>query len=398
MIDEDIITVNGFKAAAEAAALRKEGRLDVGLIAADEPVAVAGVFTRSAVKAAPVLWSRERTARGKARAILVNSGQANACTGAAGMEAAALSARTVAQELGCEEDEVLLASTGVIGEPLNETAMLRAIPKLKAGLSPDRLPEVARAMMTTDTKPKIVQAHGEIDGHPFRIVGLAKGAGMIAPNMATLLSFLLTDAVISAGPLQSILGPAVEGTLNRITVDGDTSTNDTVLVLASGQAGFEPLTLEEPARLKVFEQALADVLADLARMLIADGEGATKLVNIFVTGAVNEDQAKTAAMTVANSPLVKTALFGQDPNWGRIMMALGRSGAEFDPSKVAILFDQVTLVRGGMQVGIEDEAAQVMRQDEFSISVDLGAGSGRAEVLTCDMSHDYVSINADYRS
>jgi len=392
------MNVEGFKAAAEAAALRKEDRLDVGLIVADEPASAAGVFTRNKVRAAPVLWSRERVARGQARAILVNSGQANACTGPEGMNAAAGSARAVARELGCSEDEILLASTGVIGEPLNEAAMLRAIPKLMAGLRPDRLPEVAQAMMTTDTKPKITQTEDQIDGHTFKILGLAKGAGMIAPNMATMLCFILTDAVIQAKPLQSVLGPAVEETLNRITVDGDTSTNDTVLVLASGKAGFEPLTLDKPVRLKVFEQALTHVLTNLARMLVADGEGATKLVRIIVNGALDDSQAKIAAMAVANSPLVKTAFFGQDPNWGRIMMALGKSGAEFDPEKVDIAFDQEVLVRHGRQAVDEAGAARVMRQDEFSVSVNLGPGSGRAEVLTCDLSHDYVSINTTYRS
>ncbi|MBW2090576.1 MAG: bifunctional glutamate N-acetyltransferase/amino-acid acetyltransferase ArgJ [Deltaproteobacteria bacterium] len=392
------MNVEGFKAAAEAAALRKEDRLDVGLIVADEPASAAGVFTRNKVRAAPVLWSRERVARGQARVILVNSGQANACTGPEGMNAAAGSARAVARELGCSEDEILLASTGVIGEPLNEAAMLRAIPKLMAGLRPDRLPEVAQAMMTTDTKPKITQTEDQIDGHTFKILGLAKGAGMIAPNMATMLCFILTDAVIQAKPLQSVLGPAVEETLNRITVDGDTSTNDTVLVLASGKAGFEPLTLDKPVRLKVFEQALTHVLTNLARMLVADGEGATKLVRIIVNGALDDSQAKIAAMAVANSPLVKTAFFGQDPNWGRIMMALGKSGAEFDPEKVDIAFDQEVLVRHGRQAVDEAGAARVMRQDEFSVSVNLGPGSGRAEVLTCDLSHDYVSINTTYRS
>ncbi|MBW2061375.1 MAG: bifunctional glutamate N-acetyltransferase/amino-acid acetyltransferase ArgJ [Deltaproteobacteria bacterium] len=392
------MNVDGFKAAALAAGLRKEDHLDLGLIAADEPVAVAGVFTRNTVQAAPVLWSRARVAKGRAQAILVNSGQANACTGPEGMEAASQTARAVAQELGCGEDEVLLASTGVIGEPLNQEAMIRALPNLKAGLGKDQLPEVARAMMTTDTRPKIVKSEGKIDGRPFKIVGLAKGAGMIAPNMATLLSFILTDAVIQAKPLQDVLGPAVEATFNRITVDGDTSTNDTVLILASGRAGFKPLTPEEPANWKVFEQALRHVLADLARLLITDAEGATRLVHVIVSGAADDTQAREAAMTVANSPLVKTALFGQDANWGRIMAALGRSRAAFDPEQVSILFDQALLVRQGRLAGDEAKAAQVMRQDEFSISIDLGAGSGQAEVLTCDMSYDYVRLNADYRS
>ena len=389
--------IAGFKAAAVQAGLRKKDRLDVGLIVGEGPVSAAGVFTRNRVQAAPVLWSRRCLGPGRARAILVNSGQANACTGPEGLEAASRSASALAAALGCPAEEILLASTGVIGEPLNLAALTRAVPALVAGLSEDGLGQVARAMMTTDTRPKTAEAEGVAAGRPFHLAGMAKGSGMIAPNMATMLSFILTDAAIEPAALQMLLAQAAESTFNAVTVDGDTSTNDTVFLLAGGRAGFPPLTRQDPG-LDVFRRVLTDVMADLARQIAADGEGATKLVTIRVAGAASDEQAKAAALTVANSPLVKTAFFGQDPNWGRIMMALGRSPAEFDPLKVRIDFDEVAVVREGRQAAREEDAARVMKRPVFTVAVDLSAGPGRAEVLTCDLSHDYVKINADYRS
>jgi len=390
--------VPGFKAAAVAAELRYRERLDLGLIVADQMVDVAGVFTRNRVQAAPVLWSKEKVAQGRARAVLVNSGQANACTGPEGLEAARRSAQALAGLLNCSPDEILLASTGVIGQPLNLAGIEQALPALMAGLDEKNLPLVAQAMMTTDTKPKIVKDQGRIDGRPFTVIGLAKGAGMICPNMATMLSFILTDAQVKAPLLQLILERAAEKTFNRITVDGDTSTNDCVLALAGGPAGPPLLDSDESPGREDFEKVLTGVMADLARMIVADGEGATKLVRVIVSGAADESQAKAAALTVANSPLVKTAWFGQDANWGRIMGALGRSGADFDPNRVDILFEDVPLVKNGLDAGLEDAAAAVMRRPEFSVKIDLGAGTASAEVLTCDLSLDYVKINADYRS
>ncbi|MEW6266102.1 MAG: bifunctional glutamate N-acetyltransferase/amino-acid acetyltransferase ArgJ [Thermodesulfobacteriota bacterium] len=390
--------VNGFQAAAIAAGLRYQNRLDLGLIAADEPVAAAGVFTANLVKAAPVLWSREKIALGRARAILVNSGQANACTGEKGLLTAAASARAVARALGCLEDEVLLASTGVIGQEVNLTALEKAVPALATGLEIDGLDQVARAMMTTDTRPKTAEATGYIDGRPFKVAGLAKGAGMIAPNMATMLGFILTDAAADPGFLGRALKRAADASFNRITIDGDTSTNDCLLLLASGRAGHAPIVQENTPAAAEFEKVLARVAGDLARMLVADGEGATKLVAVKVRGAATEAQARTAAMTVANSPLVKTAIFGQDANWGRIMMALGRSGAEFDPDRVDVSVNDAPLVRSGQAAGDEADAARVMRMAEFDLHIDLNAGPSAYEVLTCDFSIDYVKINADYRS
>jgi len=390
--------VAGFRAAALAAGLRYKDRLDLGLIVSDGPAAAAGVFTQNRVQAAPVLWSKEKPTKGPVRAILVNSGQANACTGPDGLDAARRSALSASQALGCGPDEILLASTGVIGQALNVSGIEKAMPELASGLDEKNLPLVAQAMMTTDTKPKIVKAQGEIQGRCFTVVGLAKGSGMICPNMATMLSFILTDAVVTAGLLQDILGRAVAKTFNRVTVDGDTSTNDCVLALAGGRAGNPALTDRGSLGRAGFEDVMTTVMAELARMIAADGEGATKLVRLAVTGAADDSQAEAAAKTVANSPLVKTAWFGQDPNWGRIMGALGRSGAEFDPEGVNILVDNAPLVKDGQDADHEAEAASVMRQAEFSLSIDLGAGLGRAEVLTCDLSLDYVRINADYRS
>ena len=391
--------VAGFTAAGCAAGIRYKDRLDLGLIVADGPVPAAAVFTKNRVQAAPVLWSREKLAGKKARAILVNSGQANACTGPEGMTAAAASARLVARALGFSADEVLLASTGVIGEDLNVAAMEKAMPGLKSGLGGDNLSQVARAMMTTDTKPKMAQAGGNVSGREFTVVGLAKGAGMICPNMATMLSFILTDAAVDPDYLQAVLSRVADRTFNRITVDGDTSTNDTVFLMASGRVGHELIQGADSPGADVFEKAVARVLADLSKMIVVDGEGATRVVKIAVAGAVDNEQAWLAAMTVANSPLVKTAMFGQDANWGRLMMALGRSGAEFDPEKVDISLNDVPLVRNGRAASEDMTAAdEVMKLSDYAINIDLKAGPAADEVLTCDFSLEYVKINADYRS
>lgn len=397
-----LMEVAGFKASAVAAGLRYPDRPDLGVIVSDGPVATAGVFTRNLVRAAPVVWSRQNLLTGPtpglARAIMVNSGQANACTGPAGLAAARGSAQALARLIGCPEHEVLLASTGVIGEVFNLDRFERALPELVAGLRADGLPLVSRAMMTTDLRPKVASADGRIGRYPFTIVGLAKGAGMICPNMATMLSFILTDAAVTPGCLQSILARVSDKTFNRITIDGDTSTNDTLLAMASARAVNPPLDLKRTEGHEAFEASLTRVLADLSEMIVADGEGATKLVKIAVAGAVDENQAKAAAMTVANSPLVKTALFGEDVNWGRIMAALGRSGADFDPEQVDIFLNEIPLVLAGLSAGHEEAATAVMRQKNFSVIIHLKAGPAATEVLTCDLSYDYVKINADYRS
>lgn len=390
--------VAGFKAAAVAAGLRYKGRPDLGLIMAEEPVTAAGVFTQNIVQAAPVLWSKEKAASGRAIAILVNSGQANACTGDAGLAAVAESALAVAQAIKAHPDQILVASTGVIGQPINLTALKDAVPSLVAHLSEDGLEQVAAAMMTTDTKRKISRASTQIGDRTITVVGMAKGSGMIAPNMATMLAFVLTDAAAASQYLLDVLRQSAEMTFNRVTVDGDTSTNDCVLAMASAKAGNPLITSEADPGAADFAKAFQQVMADLAKMIAADGEGATKLVRILVQGAKDETQAKAAAMTVANSPLVKTALFGQDANWGRIMAALGRSGAQFDPYQVDILIDEALLVSKGQAAGDEKAAAEIMRKPEFSVNIHLHAGPAGAEALTCDFSYDYVKINADYRS
>ena len=390
--------IAGFKAAAVAAGMRYKDRLDLGLITADEAVAAAGVFTRNLVQAAPVIWSRDKIASGRAKAILVNAGRANACTGEQGMLDAAASAEAVAEALKCPADQILLASTGVIGQPLNMEKLKAAIPGLVGSLSEDNLALTAQAMMTTDTVQKISEASGVINGKPIKVAGMAKGSGMIQPDMATMLSFVLTDAYASPACLRDLLREGAEMTFNRVTVDGDTSTNDTLYLMASGRAGNDLIAGPKSPGYEELKRAVFEVLADLAKKIAADGEGATKLFRVSVSGAKDDAQAKTAALTVANSPLVKTAVFGQDANWGRILMALGRSGAEFDPVLVNISLNDAPLVKNGMDAGGEEVAARVMKEKEFTIFIEIGAGPGKAEVLTCDLSLDYIKINADYRS
>jgi glutamate N-acetyltransferase/amino-acid N-acetyltransferase len=385
----------GFRAAAVAAGLRYPDRLDLGLIVADRFQASAGVFTTSVCRAAPVIWSRRSTGTG--RAILANSGQANAQTGERGLSDCQESANNVASLLGLEPSEVLLASTGVIGQPINLPAMLAALPKLKDKLSPDGFDDFARAIMTTDTVPKTASTSITLPpGVETSIWGCAKGSGMIAPNMATMLGFVLTDAAIEPGLLREFLKEAADATFNRITVDGDTSTNDTLLVIASGAAGGKTIAGGPEAAL--FFATLREVMDNLARALVRDGEGATKLVEILVNNAKNVLQAKKAARTVAESPLVKTAFFGGDANWGRILAALGRSGAEFDPYQVDLDLGDVPWIRNGRDNGMEERASLAIKEREQRLTIDLKAGSASWSMLTCDLSHGYVEINGSYRS
>lgn len=395
------LAVRGFRAAAVKSGIRGKDRLDLGLIVSDRPAAAAGVFTTNTVKAAPLLLGSARLKGGRAQAILVNSGIANACTGEEGLRNARLCGAMLADALGIDEELVQLSSTGVIGMQLDVECFRGGIPRLAAGLSADPagLEAVGQAIMTTDTVPKRAVRTLEIDGVEVKLVGLAKGAGMIMPNMATMLCFILTDAAVDPALLRRMLRRSVEGSFNRITIDGDTSTNDTVLLLANGSSGAAPLVEGSPAQL-VFQENLAALCLDLARQVVRDGEGASKLVTIRVTGAVDEVQARQAARTIANSSLVKTAFFGEDANWGRIIAALGRSGAAFDQSAVSIAFDGVVMVKDGVGQGgaVEAQATAVLKQQEFTVTVDLQAGPAGAEYLTCDLSIDYVKINADYRT
>jgi len=371
----------------------------MGLIVCDRLAVAAGVFTTSLVKAAPVLLDMERLAEGRARAILVNSGIANACTGEEGMASAVQTSRMVAEGLGVPEDDILVSSTGVIGEQLDPACFEQGVPALIESLATDGLAEVSQAIMTTDTVPKTAVRTFELAGEPVKIVGMAKGAGMIKPNMATMLAFVMTDAVVEHDCLQKMLRAGCERSFNRITVDGDTSTNDSVLVLASGLAG-NPVISEDAAEFALFQAVLNDLLKDLALQIVRDGEGATKLITVRVRGARNESEAGKAAETVAESSLVKTAFFGEDANWGRIIGALGRSGADFDQGRVDISFDEVLMVSSGLGQGgaAEEAATEVLKKKEFSLNIDLHNGPASCEYYTCDFSVDYVKINADYRT
>ncbi|MHB8766104.1 MAG: bifunctional glutamate N-acetyltransferase/amino-acid acetyltransferase ArgJ [Deferrisomatales bacterium] len=391
------MTPRGFRFGAVEAAVKKPGRLDLGVVWCEVDAAVAGVFTRNRVVAAPVVLCREGVARGTARAILVNSGNANACTGDRGLADARRLAARAAGALGVAPEAVLPCSTGVIGLPLPLARMEAALPGLPAALGDDPEP-LARAIMTTDRFPKVSRRTVALAGREVRLLGLAKGAGMIRPDMATMLAFIVTDAPVGAAALQGALSRAVEDTFNRITVDGDTSTNDTALALASGLAGGEPLE-RDPAALAAFEGALGEVCRDLARMMVKDGEGATKVVDVRVTGAATDAAALQIARTVAESPLVKTALHGQDPNWGRIAGALGRSGA-WDGGPFHIAIGGVPVVRAGLGLGPDAEAHahRAMEAPEYEILVSVEEGEGEASVTTCDLTAEYVRINADYRT
>jgi glutamate N-acetyltransferase/amino-acid N-acetyltransferase len=392
--------VQGFSAAAVHAGIRYTDRLDLGLIYSEVPAVTAGVFTTNRVKAAPVLLDIERLGQGKAQAVLVNSGNANACTGEQGMETAKAASLLAAQQLGIDVQMVQVASTGVIGEQMSISPFEQAIPELVHTLSPDGFDDVARAIMTTDTVPKTSSRQVEIGGTRVSIFGIAKGAGMIMPDMATMLCFVVTDAQIIFPELQDVVRSGVEKSFNRITVDGDTSTNDTVLVMANGTAGNTWIDEDNPEGKQVFEAAMQEVFQDLALQIVADGEGATKVVTVRIQGAREEEGAMSGAHTIANSALVKAAFFGEDANWGRIIAALGRSDCYFVPEKVSIYFDDVQVVNNGvsMGAGAEEAGSAVLRKDRFTVTVDLQDGLEVAEVYTCDLSVEYVKINADYRS
>ena len=392
--------IKGFSAAAVHAGIRYQDRLDLGLIYSEVPAVTAGMFTTNQVKAAPVILDMERLRQGRAQAILVNSGNANACTGVQGMETALATGAMAARALGIDEELVQVASTGVIGEQLDPEPFTRAVPRLVNDLAADGFDDVARAIMTTDTVPKTSSAIIYVDGTEVRLVGVAKGSGMIMPDMATMLCFVVTDAQIVFPALKDAVKTGVEQTFNRITVDGDTSTNDTVLVMANGAAGNAWIDEDNPGAQEVFADALHKIFKDLALQIVADGEGATKLVTVRVVGARDREGAMSAAQAIANSALVKTAFFGEDANWGRIIAAVGRSGCHFRPDRVSIAFDEVVMVENGLGLGKEVEAAasEVLKQKEFTVTVDLRDGMETAEVFTCDFSYDYVKINADYRT
>ncbi|OQY19481.1 MAG: bifunctional ornithine acetyltransferase/N-acetylglutamate synthase [Desulfobacteraceae bacterium 4572_35.1] len=396
------MAVKGFTFAATAANIKgvaDNKRDDCALIVSQQPACCAGVFTKNKVIAAPLLVTKPRIAAGSCQAILVNSGNANACTGQQGLDDAKSCSQALAAQMEIDEELVAVASTGVIGVPLPVERVLGAIPTLCSALAAETGREVAAAIMTTDSYRKTSSRTVEIGGEQCRIVGIAKGAGMIHPNMATMLGFVLTDAAVSSDLLQPMLSTGVDDSFNSISVDGDTSTNDMVLLLANGAAENKPVAAGSDDA-KRFKIALDEVLLDLAKMIVRDGEGATKLVQIKLRGAENDAQAKVAARSVATSSLVKTAFFGEDANWGRIIAAVGYSGVEVDPNKIDIFFDDVQVVANGLTTGARQEelATQVLKKAEFSVQIDIHLGAGCADYYTSDLTYDYVKINADYRT
>jgi len=391
------ITLKGFKASSMACGLKNDNIPDIALIYSEQESICAGVFTNNKVKAAPVLLSMKNIKNGRARAVIVNAGNANACTGDRGMDNAYKTIQMTSENLGISSDEVLIASTGVIGAQLDIEKIEKAVPKLAENLDSSGLRGAAEAIMTTDSFPKISAFTGKANGVPYSITGIAKGAGMIMPDMATMLCFILTDINIELPELKKALSCSVEGSFNRITVDGDTSTNDTVFILANGAAGNE---IPDDDSCAEFQKGLEKVMSELATMIVKDGEGATKVIYLTVKGAASPEDALAAARTIANSSLVKTAFYGQDPNWGRIMGALGRSGIEMKEETVDIWIDDVKIVENGLGLGSEKEemAAHRMKNLEFSLTVELNQGDFFDRVTTCDLTHEYVSINADYRT
>jgi glutamate N-acetyltransferase / amino-acid N-acetyltransferase len=399
----DMPAVAGVRLATAAAGIRYPGRTDVLLVLLDPGTAAAGVFTRSKCPSAPVEWCREKLKGRTARVLVVNSGNANAFTGKTGRAACKFTAELAAKVARCTPAQVFLASTGVIGEPLPVSVFAGVMGDLAAKAKAGGWLEAAQAIMTTDTFPKVATATARLGKATVTIAGIAKGAGMIAPDMATMLSFVFTDAAVAAPALQTLLKDAVADTFNAVTIDGDTSTSDTLMAFATGAAagrGAPRITKASDARVAGFRKALIAVLADLAEQVARDGEGARKLVEIEVVGAVSKTSARRIAMSIANSPLVKTAIAGEDANWGRVVMAVGKAGEPADRDKLSIWFCGIRVAHRGARDGAYDEAkvSAAMKEQKITLKVALGLGRGRDRVLTCDLTQDYVAINGDYRS
>lgn len=392
--------LGGVRLGAVAAGIAYKGRTDLMAAHFEPDTSVAGVFTQSKTRSAPVEWCQKALGQGIAGALVVNAGNSNAFTGLAGREAVKKSAEAAAKVFGCEESAVFLASTGVIGERLDDDALCGALPGLADSLSPDGWEEAAHAIMTTDTYAKGATRTADIGGVTVTLNGIAKGSGMIAPDMATMLAFVFTDAHIPAAVLQNLLADGVDKSFNRITVDSDTSTSDTLLLFATGAAGNDaPSAASDPA-LAGFCNALDELLLDLAHQVVRDGEGASKFIAVTVTGAETDQAAKIIALSIANSPLVKTGVAGEDANWGRVVMAVGKAGQAADRDKMTVSIGGVVIAEKGEAVAAYDEApvASHMKGQNITIETDVGVGNGRATVWTCDFTHDYISINADYRS
>lgn len=400
---EDLPVLPGVTLATAAAGIKYTGRTDLMIAVFEKGTSVAGVFTQSRCASAPVEWCRDILAAGDARILVVNSGNANAFTGLQGKNATKRTADAAANAVGCNPEQVYLASTGVIGEPLDPAPFEHLLGNLVNSCQPNIWSSVARAIMTTDTYAKVCSIKFELDGHTFTLNGIAKGAGMIAPDMATMLAFIFTDVPVSSSILQNILSDVVETSFNAITVDSDTSTSDTVLVFATGKTlpvDFKPITEPDDPRIPLLSDALSKLSINLAHQIVKDGEGARKFVEIQITGAADKVAAKKIAMSVANSPLVKTAIAGEDANWGRVVMAIGKAGEEADRDQLSIWFgDHRVAFEGERDPDYSEEAASdYMKNAEIILRADVGVGDGEATVWTCDLTKEYVAINGDYRS
>jgi glutamate N-acetyltransferase / amino-acid N-acetyltransferase len=397
-VDGGVCAARGFLAAGVSAGVKKSGRRDVALIVSERPSAAAALFTTNKIAAAPVKLSRVHAAGGRIRAIVANSGNANACTGPQGDRDAAQTARAVAEALRFEPTDVLVASTGVIGVPLPTSLVLGGVAEAVDRLDADGGDDAAEAIMTTDTFPKQFAVMVEVGDQKYTLGGMAKGSGMIRPDMATMLAFLTTDAPLTAEACRVALEAAADATFHRITVDGETSTNDTCALLANGAAGGDEIGVGDP-RLEPLTRALTHVCGELARMLVRDGEGATKLVTVRIAGARSDADAVKAAFAAADSPLLKCAIFGGDANWGRVVCAVGYSGADVDPDLIDVRFSGMLMCEAGRPVPFDEaEASDLLSAEEVDVDVDLHLGDGSATVWTCDLTYDYVRINGDYRS
>lgn len=396
----DLPVIAGVRFATAEAGIKYKNRTDVLLMAFDEGTTAAGVLTKSKCSSAAVDWCRANLPGGTARGLVVNSGNANAFTGSKGQQSVQLTADYAAKALGCAPSEIFLASTGVIGEPLDASKFAGVLDTMATRMGDGPWMDPAKAIMTTDTFPKLYGATLDVDGVEVRINGIAKGSGMIAPDMATMLSFVVTDMPIAAPVLQALLSKHVATSFNAITVDSDTSTSDTLLAFATGKAAVEPIESMDDPRAEIFGEALRDVLFDLAIQVVRDGEGATKQVSIHVEGATSDASAFRIAKSIADSPLVKTAIAGEDANWGRVVMAVGKAGEPADRDRLAIRFGDLLVAKDGERAAVYDEAATsaYMKGEDLELTVSLGLGDGRATVYTCDLTHGYITINGDYRS
>lgn len=399
----DVPSVPGVRLATAEAGIRYKGRTDLLLAVLDPGTVVAGVLTRSKTRSAPVEWCATQLQNGCARALVVNAGNANAFTGMKGHKAVETTIKAAAEAVGCPEIEVFLASTGVIGEPMDAGRFTHLLEQLAQDAAPHGWQAAAQAIMTTDTFPKLATRTAKIGDTHVTLNGITKGAGMIQPDMATMLCFVFTDAAIGQAALQKLVGQAADRTFNCVTVDGDTSTSDTLLAFATGAAaerGCPHIADPEDTKLQGFSTALHELLEELAILVAKDGEGLTKFVTIEVEGAEDDRAARKIALSIGNSPLVKTAMAGEDPNWGRVVMAVGKAGEAADRDKLAIWFGDTLVAKDGERAPcyVEQAVAQYMKQAEINVRVDVGIGRGRATVWTCDLTHGYIEINSDYRS